>query len=735
MRLVLTKARKGERVAHHKYIDRRPDGKGGWVYVYASNAGTIGKKPGAPLTVPELEEAHGSLRADIAETEGALKRLHTIGRQKNLDRRGHESIVGGHEQHLAARRADLANVEQAMRDSTKTPPPASPVLSAYRGGTALAALWQQLTERVQAANPRMSEAAAGAQAAALLDRLSAREYVAMEDRLMAYGGGVGAEADPVHDLMRWYTFDSPHRGGISDALVDLSTSRTLYSDAEALSDADVDQAAAWLSEGPIRTKAEAKQKAAAKIEAEAKQAAAGASEHYKQIAQRIAAAEANFKELLTDRGFSPDQADAIFQEYKRRDVIRLDAPGGRYHVTHGALLDQDELERALQHAGATLAPAKKTRAKKPAAAVQTFDEYSAARGVPATAPSDASTHKTSRNVSGAAKKRALARQAAEGATWSEQRAQAAADYAAEQAAGTIRPPSRAEQLAQIAAGHPDLESTKAAQRLLAKRAARAAAEAPATVAGDEIPPTRPAYYAAFSALKTGDTVPHGLYIADYASSERPTWKVAARKKIGAGGVQLTLVDVSNTGGAGDDRPAVVVLAFPEKIMATEVQMHSKAQPAIVGNKLHDLVQQARHVQDTRGPVATMPGKGKKKAEQLMLFSENGRTVTDVLSKAKIRAAGGQFARHGSRGHFESHLARYREQRDAGELAGTRDDYAAHVSEGWQREQEDQQHDLLMELRHLEADARGLEGGPELRRAKRKIKRLRARLEQLGRKVA
>lgn len=104
----------------------------------------------------------------------------------------------------------------------------------------------------------------------------------------------------------------------------------------------------------------------------------------------------------------------------------------------------------------------------------------------------------------------------------------------------------------------------------------------------------------------------------------------------------------------------------------------------------------------------------------------------VIHKGKsIRGHGGRFARHGSAGHFRAHLQAYQAKRDAGKIAGTREDYAAHVSEGWAREKEDQQHDLLAELRHLEADVRGMDDGPPRRKAERKIARLRERLAGMG----
>lgn len=99
--------------------------------------------------------------------------------------------------------------------------------------------------------------------------------------------------------------------------------------------------------------------------------------------------------------------------------------------------------------------------------VLTFDEFSAKRGCPSTAPSRPEMHRYPRRPPGS-QQRAMDRIVlAEGDAWVRRREALRQEYDAKVAAGEIRPPGRRERLEKAATGHPDNPSTQAALRLLA----------------------------------------------------------------------------------------------------------------------------------------------------------------------------------------------------------------------------------------------------------------------------
>lgn len=69
---------------------------------------------------------------------------------------------------------------------------------------------------------------------------------------------------------------------------------------------------------------------------------------YKQIAQRIVNAENNFIELVMNAGkCSKDEAEKVFNLYRKEKFIKLDAVGGTYKVKHGQFWDYEVLQRAI----------------------------------------------------------------------------------------------------------------------------------------------------------------------------------------------------------------------------------------------------------------------------------------------------------------------------------------------------------------------------------------------------
>lgn len=107
---------------------------------------------------------------------------------------------------------------------------------------------------------------------------------------------------------------------------------------------------------------------------------------------------------------------------------------------------------------------------------QVIDEesYLAQNGASRQDFGDATLHMSSNNVSTIGKKRAIAAQSAKDTALAVRREELRAEYKAKVEAGELRAPTGAEVTERTAAGLPELESTQAAQRLIAKRAARAA---------------------------------------------------------------------------------------------------------------------------------------------------------------------------------------------------------------------------------------------------------------------
>jgi hypothetical protein len=108
-----------------------------------------------------------------------------------------------------------------------------------------------------------------------------------------------------------------------------------------------------------------------------------------------------------------------------------------------------------------------------------------------------------------------------------------------------------------------------------------------------------ALYNALSRLPVGAAVPPEIYIADYASGERPVWTVVEREPLEDVGHKLVLKDSGN----GDlfDQPTVVVLTFPRKTLRTPPQLAGMSGPPVVAGKLCDLLQQARYLLKRSNP--------------------------------------------------------------------------------------------------------------------------------------
>jgi hypothetical protein len=84
---------------------------------------------------------------------------------------------------------------------------------------------------------------------------------------------------------------------------------------------------------------------------------------------------------------------------------------------------------------------------------------------------DAALHRSSANVSGAARRAALATQAAKDSDLTKRREALRIEYKNKLATGELRELTELERLQEIAAGNPDSWATAAAQRVLAKRMA------------------------------------------------------------------------------------------------------------------------------------------------------------------------------------------------------------------------------------------------------------------------
>lgn len=101
-------------------------------------------------------------------------------------------------------------------------------------------------------------------------------------------------------------------------------------------------------------------------------------------------------------------------------------------------------------------------------------------------------------------------------------------------------------------------------------------------------------------------------------------------------------------------------------------------------------------------------------------------VLDLNKSVAPRSSSGAFARHGSAPHLAGHRRAYHAKIESGEITGTREDWLKHLEE-WQTGKDQHQVELLKELYHFEADVRGMDEGPDKQRAERRLERLRGRL--------
>jgi len=147
------------------------------------------------------------------------------------------------------------------------------------------------------------------------------------------------------------------------------------------------------------------------------------------------------------------------------------------------------------------------------------------------------------------------------------------------------------------------------------------------------------------------------------------------------------------------------------------------------------------------PKPKAPKAGKPDAEQSMMFSRPAPRL--VLQKASshegphhaelalsmaARGGSGRFTQPGTADHLAAHRKTYHAKKEAGEIAGTREDWQQHATDGWRNAKETHAIDLLADYRHLEAELRGLEDEGQIAEAKEKLESLRTRLGRLGRKV-
>ncbi|MGS0577260.1 hypothetical protein ACQR5V_21590 [Xanthomonas oryzae pv. oryzicola] len=100
--------------------------------------------------------------------------------------------------------------------------------------------------------------------------------------------------------------------------------------------------------------------------------------------------------------------------------------------------------------------------------VMDFEQYAAQHGASMAGIGDAGTHKRGRNQSDKQWRRLLASVDRRSREILARREELRAEYERRIAAGKIRQPTRLERLTAAAAGHPDLASTQAARRILAR---------------------------------------------------------------------------------------------------------------------------------------------------------------------------------------------------------------------------------------------------------------------------
>ena len=73
-----------------------------------------------------------------------------------------------------------------------------------------------------------------------------------------------------------------------------------------------------------------------------------AIQSFKDMATRADNAVIAWRDMLASDGFTADQADAILRLYLQEKLVKLDWGIGRYNVRHGAFLNADVLNRALE---------------------------------------------------------------------------------------------------------------------------------------------------------------------------------------------------------------------------------------------------------------------------------------------------------------------------------------------------------------------------------------------------
>lgn len=68
---------------------------------------------------------------------------------------------------------------------------------------------------------------------------------------------------------------------------------------------------------------------------------------FQDMATRADNAVILWRDTLAEKGFTSDEANAILSLYKRENLVKLDWGIGRYSVKHGAFLEPDVLQNAL----------------------------------------------------------------------------------------------------------------------------------------------------------------------------------------------------------------------------------------------------------------------------------------------------------------------------------------------------------------------------------------------------
>jgi len=73
------------------------------------------------------------------------------------------------------------------------------------------------------------------------------------------------------------------------------------------------------------------------------------AQHYKDIAQRIVNAETSFIACMEDGyGLTEDEALRVFNLYMKERIIKVDAVMGSWTVKHGAFLDKETIQKAVE---------------------------------------------------------------------------------------------------------------------------------------------------------------------------------------------------------------------------------------------------------------------------------------------------------------------------------------------------------------------------------------------------